>query len=63
MEVEIAHAGSMLALCWLIFRSWALLGRILRFVLRFLSLLAVFFHVLDHLGLDFRGFGGGRGGS
>ena len=41
-ELKPGHVGAMLALCWLIFRSWALLGRILRFVLRFLSLLGVF---------------------
>ena len=48
----------MLALCWLIFRSWALLGRILRFVLRFLSLLVVFFTFWTVLGSILEGLEG-----
>ena len=31
------HVGAMLALCWLFFRSWALLGRALRLLLRFVG--------------------------
>ena len=50
-------------LIWLVFRSWALLGCILRVLLRLLSLLLVFFgfwsalgSILEPPGLNFHGF-------
>ena len=64
IEVQIIHVGAMLALCWLIIRSWALLRRLLGAIgpLLCVSRLLVgvldrFFGVRDWSGLDLGGFG------
>ena len=64
IEAKIIHVGAMLALCWLIIRSWALLRRLLGAIgpLLCVSWLLVgvldrFFSVRDWSGLDLGGFG------
>ena len=53
--------GPMLALCWHFLRSWALLGGILRFLLRLSRLLDVFFASWRAQNSNLEGFGRVRG--
>ena len=50
--LKLAQVGS----CWLIFRSWALLGRVFLLFWRFVATLGWFWCVLARSGLDFGGF-------